>query len=354
MVDINLLGDDRQPDEQENTGQFNETFQEDSSQELTADSEHDFTEPDLDETLYGAYTQTSSKKAVYIVAGIVVVAALAVGAYYLFFMKKGNTQVAQNVVQKPIEQTQQPAPSAQQQQQPVQTQAPAQTQPTATQPTATPAATQTPPPPAVNVPPPIADIVMSNLQGVRTIEAILATMPQNVMVTLIQYRDGNFLTEVYGSITSNVAGLDGRIQQNLTNGSVKLLSRGSRPIQGREYQHALFQGNVSSAGGGRISPPNFMEVNQVRSAFRNFCQQTGMKLKEFTARPEISTSQFVKVPVMFKAVGTKDAALNFLNTVVSQNINVNFNKIVFTTPIRDFNNQVINLVLNMEIFQPTL
>ncbi len=120
------------------------------------------------------------------------------------------------------------------------------------------------------------------------------------------------------------------------------------------FSSRKLKGNVSGGVGGRVSAPNFLEVGQIRSAFRNNCAQTGLTLKEFDVKRDVSTSQFVKTPVIFKAVGTKDAALNFLNTVNSQNINIILSKIVFTTPIRDLSDQKLNLILNLEIYQPTL
>ena len=62
----------------------------------------------------------------------------------------------------------------------------------------------------------------------------------------------------------------------------------------------------------------------------------------------------MKTPILFKAIGTKDAALNFLNAIIQQNMNVNLAKIVFTTPVRDLSDQSVNLILNLEIYQPTL
>ncbi|MBN2008653.1 hypothetical protein JW960_04815 [candidate division KSB1 bacterium] len=356
MVDINLLGDEKpDQDSTESSEGYTDSYGPDTNDDLGPSQ--DYGDADLDETLYGAYTQTSSKKAVFIGTGIIVVAAIAVGAYYFLVMKKGKPAAKPPVVtEQPQTQPQQTPQQAQQpaitQQAPQQQQQTPQTSTNVSQP-----ATQTPPPPppvADNVPPHIRSIVVSNQQGVRTIEAILSTIPQNVKATLIQYRDGDFLIDVHGSSSSNLGAMNSRFQQSIPNGSVKMVSQESRQLQGREYQQALFQGSISSGASGRISAPSFVSVDQVRSAFKSSCSQVGLSLKEFDVKREISTSQFVKTPILFKAIGTKDAALNFLNAIIQQNMNVNLAKIVFTTPVRDLNDQSVNLILNLEIYQPTL
>jgi hypothetical protein len=64
----------------------------------------------------------------------------------------------------------------------------------------------------------------------------------------------------------------------------------------------------------------------------------------------MTSGEYVIVPALFKAVGKKDAALNFLNRLTEQNINVNLSKIVFIASTNNFSNPDINLVLNLEIY----
>jgi len=205
--------------------------------------------------------------------------------------------------------------------------------------------------PAVEVPGFIKEMVNSTQHGIRTVETILATIPKDVNFTLIQYRDGNFLTELLGKSNANISDLNNQLQQKLAGGNVKV-TRDKRNIRGVSYQQALLDGNFSTVDVGLINIPNYMGSDEIKNEFTQFCQQLGLNLKQFDVKSEVRTANLRKIPVIFSAKGNKDSALNFLNKLIEKNINVNLSKIVLVPTAGNFNDKRINLILNMEIYHP--
>jgi len=330
MVDINLLGDEEEKspqEENETDNDFSDTYSDDS-EELTA--EQGFGDSDeLDQSIYGAYDRGSSRKAIFILAGIIIVAAISVGAYFMFGTQKKQPQT----IDQPVVETQIKEPETKPQ-------------------TEVPVEDATPTPPAVEVPGYVNEMSISTQHGVRTIETILSTIPQDIKFTLIQYRDGNFLSEVLGNSSSKFATLANQLKQRMSNGDVKIISQDTRRISGRAYQQALINGNVLPDGTSTVQFPSILSVNEVKAAFAQYCNQLDLSLKEFDVKSTINAGNYLKAPVIFKATGKKDAALNFLNRIIEQNINVNLSKIVFIASPRSFDNQNINLRLNLEIYTP--
>ncbi|MBD3290805.1 hypothetical protein GF337_18505 [candidate division KSB1 bacterium] len=321
MVDINLIGDDDDKGQHEN---------DDFSNEYNADSgnyssESEFSDSDLDHSLYDrSYTQSKSKKTAFIIFGILAVAAIAVVVFIVMNSSKKQPQITEEIKTESVKQPEVNETPAEQPSIPEQ--------------------------PAVNIPPFVRENISSTRRGIRTVETILATIPQNVNFTMIKYRDGSFLTEFLGRTSNNISEVNSTLQQRFPNGNVKVISRDRRSIEGNSYQQALLNGSISVDGTSVTSMPNFLSANEVKNQFREYCQQFGLSLNKFEINQEMSANGYKKVPVLFHAVGTKDALLNFLNRVIEANLNVNLSKIVFITSDILLNSNKINLILNMEIY----
>jgi len=325
MVDINLLGDDQeqQYDGDEKNDDFSNTYNEDKS-ELS--SEPNYSDLDFDQNLYDkSYAKGGSKKSVFIIGGLIIVIAVLASVYYLTShsndesqqIESTNTKVAD--IQEPLIDISKEVSVTEQ--------------------------------PAVEVPGFIKEMVNSTQHGIRTVETILATIPKDVNFTLIQYRDGNFLTELLGKSNANISDLNNQLQQKLAGGNVKV-TRDKRNIRGVSYQQALLDGNFSTVDVGLINIPNYMGSDEIKNEFTQFCQQLGLNLKQFDVKSEVRTANLRKIPVIFSAKGNKDSALNFLNKLIEKNINVNLSKIVLVPTAGNFNDKRINLILNMEIYHP--
>jgi hypothetical protein len=185
MVDINLLGEEKSPDEEnENSENFSETVETDSS-ELPPEQEYS-EEDELDQSIYGSYDQGTSKKAVFIVAGIVILAAITVGAYFMLGSRKED-------LPKEVEASSENQQVAKSDKQPEKVVEPS---------TETPVQSEKP---VENVPSFVKEMILSSQNGVRTVETIISSIPQDISFTMINYRDGDFLTEILANSSSNFA-----------------------------------------------------------------------------------------------------------------------------------------------------
>ena len=320
MVDINLLGDDREQQQEgdENSDNFSNTYSSDS-RELSSESH--YSDPDLDQNLYDkSYTRSSSRKALFTVIAIVCVIATLVVVYYL--TKSSENDSITDSSELAIESADEPVVDI-------------------------PDEMEITEQPVVDVPVFVREMISSTQHGVKTVETILATIPRDVDFTMIQYRDGHFLAEILGKSANNISNLNNQLQQKLTSGNVKVLSRDKRNIMGYTYQQALLNGSFSNISTLSIKQPVYMNPTEIKTEFTQECRQLRLTLKEFEVRNEINTPNYRKTPVMVRAIGNKDAALNFLNRIIEKNINVNLSKIVFIVSDRNLKDRRINLILNI-------
>lgn len=320
MVDINLIGDDDK-DQHEN---------DDYSNDYDADtgdysSESEFSDSDLDHSLYDrSYTQSKSKKTAFIIFGFLAVAAIAVVIFIVMKSSKDKPKITEEIKTESVEQADK---------------------------TETPAEQVIPEQPVVNIPTFIRENINSTRRGIKAVETILATVPQEVNFTMIKYRDGSFLTEFLGRTSNNISEVNNILQQRFPNGNVKVLSRDKRNIEGNSYQQALLNGSISIDDSGVLSMPNFLSPNEIKNQFTEYCKQFGLSIKKFEVNQEITSNGQKKIPVIFHAVGSKDAQLNFLNKLIEANLNVNLAKIVFIpSDLVNLSGNKINLILNMEIY----
>ena len=333
MVDINLIGDDKtQPAGDESSDNFSNTYSADTG-ELTSDSH--LPDSELDQNIYNrSYTKSSSKKTIFTIVGLLVLAVVLVVGWYLTKSPKDTSQFTD---QQPIEtDTKVEVPE-----ETITTDIPGEVETTAE-----------PVTPVVEVPLSVQQLINSTQNGVRTVETILASMPQNVNLTAITYSDGKFLAEILGRSANDISNLNAQLQQRFSGGNIRLLSQDQKNIGGYTYQQALVNGAISTGGFGNVRPPVYLNADEIKNEFMQNCRDIGLTLKQFDIKNEIRSTDFRKIPVIFRAVGSTDNALNFLNSLVNKNLNVNLWKIVFTPLDRNLNDNRVVLILNMEVYRP--
>jgi hypothetical protein len=323
MDDINLIGDDKQQENDFNNDDYSSNYEADS-REFSSDS--DFPDSDLDHNIYDrSYAKSGSKKTAYIIGGVVIAVSILVIGYLIVNSSKSKTDLNTNI-DSGITST------------------PSQAVDTSL--------AIIPEKPVVGIPSFAREMIGSTQQGVKTVETILATIPQDINFTMIQYRDGNFLTELLGKSASRITELNNQLQQNMVSGKVNILSRDKKNIQGYSYQQALLNGNVSASAGEISGAPNYIDPNSVKNEFSNYCGQYGLNVKQFDVKNEIIAEGYKKTPVLFRAVGNRDSALNLLNKIVESNINVNLSKIVLVASDRNLKDGKVSLILNLEVYHP--
>jgi len=323
MVDINLLGDEGyQNDSEEENDNFSDTYSSDSS-ELTSESH--LSDSDLHSSPYDkSYTRNSSKKSFYVI-GIIVSIAVIIIAYLLYNFSRENdtrTKPVNNDIVKSdelmIRDTQNEPPLD---------------------------ITET------ELPVFVRQMVTSTQNGINTVETILESIPQNVNFTMIQYQDGNFLAEVIGRSSSDISLLNSELQKS-SSGQVKLLSQAQKNYQGGNYRQALLNGAFATSESAELRQPEYADVNGVKTDFQTICTSNGLQLKQFDVKKQYRSMDYTKTPVFFRAVGPKNAAVNFLADVKNKNMNVNLSKIVLIGSERPLNQDNVNVILNLEVYQP--
>ena len=327
MVDINLFGEDSPQEEErdENNENFSETYSSDAK-ELT--SEPPLQDSVIDDDLYDkSYTRSGSRKGVFIALAFVFAAIIVVVGIFVINSGKDKSKI----VEVPIDETVvEPTKESAQDQTDLQMNIK----------------------PTIDIPASVKAMISSSQQGVKTVEKIITTIPQNMSFTLIQYRDGNFLTELLGDNSANFSRLKDQLQQSMTNGEVKILSQSNKNIKDHNYKQTLLNGSINAPMLDTIEPPKYKDLGSIKSEFSQFCNKYGLKIKQFEISKEIKINDQTKTPVLFRAVGNKDAALNFLNTVIDENYNVNLSKIVLIASNTSLRTTDVNLVLNLEVYNP--
>lgn len=326
MKDINLLGEDKfQNEGDDDSENFSQTYSSDSK-ELTSDS--NVADSDMHSNYYDkSYTRSSSKKATYIIGALFVIAAFIIG--YLLYKFTSDKSDFPATTESDISAPDRESSSA--------LDTPTETGIIEAE-------------SAVNLPAFERELISATQKGVSAIESINALVPQNVNFTVIRYSDGNFLAEMLGNSSEDLT----RIQENLLNASVtdnvNILSQEAKNVNGVNYQKALINGVVTGGSGMAMRRPEYLDVNSVKERFSQYCEEEGMRLKQFDIKSEVAATEFTKIPVMFKATGGKGAAVSFLKKLVDNNINVNLSKIVLIQRVPGESD--VNLILNMDVYTP--
>jgi hypothetical protein len=329
MVDINLFGEDSKEQEPEQDrgvpkDTFSDTYSSDTS-ELT--SESNLSDSGLDNDIYGKnYGSTGSRKGLFIGLAFVIVAIIAVIGWLMMDFGKEKPKEKKEVAAKVPEAITKTTPDL-----------------------------KTEPPiskPLPEVPQYVKRIVTSSQNGVKVVEKILNNIPKEMKFTLIQYRDGNFLTEVLGNNSANFKSLNSQLNSSIPNGEIKIVSQDNRNVQGKNYKQSILSGKVSAPPSDAISAPNYKDRNSIKNDFSNFCKEAGLKMRQFDIGAENPTAEYVKSPVLFRATGSKEGIIAFLQMLIEKNINVNLSKIVLIGSNQSTSDKNITLNLNLEIYHP--
>lgn len=332
MVDINLIGDDQpRADEQDNTEQeFRGNYEPESNEPTTSSY---MGGGSIDDTDYSRYMNRSgSKKMVYLL-GVFSVILLAAVVWFMLQSAKGKKAT----IQPPI--TQQPTVE-----QPV-------TQPGGVPSTSAPDANIAP---TAAISPSLRDRIVKSRQGLRTVSDIINAIPSNVNFTILSYSDGVFFVEYLASDDAAISSASNQLQQALATAEVKLLSRENRTIQNRNFRQALVNGNVNIQQGAaefaNLVPPNYISGSELQGHLKNLAQQTGLNIKQLELGREKTEGEFVVLPVLFRAQGSKSGILSFIQQINNANFNISFAKIS-VIPGANLSNTNITLVLNIGLYR---
>ena len=326
MVDINLIGDNQAKFDEDNDKDLQDTYNSDSS---GFDQSSYMRGGAMDQDYTKVIRRGGSKVGVYILF-FIVIALLAATAYILFKSPQKNANQTKTDVESF-------------------------TEPGAMNDTAgtkiTPAGEETSLTTEYIAPGLKEKIIQSKL-GINTIGQIVNTIPTNVDFTMITYSDGNFLFELLAQGKNDINNVSSLLQQKLYSADIKLLSRDIRNIKGRQYYQALINGRVNTEEAPvGVQQPRFLTSEEFHQRLITICQEAGLTIKQFDAGVEKNEGELIVQPIKFRAFGLKGNAINLLQQISIENINVGFEKISLIVNDTDLSNPYITLVMNITIFR---
>ncbi len=208
--------------------------------------------------------------------------------------------------------------------------------------------------PTSTLSPALRDRVVKSHSGISTVSNILSTIPSNVNFTMISYSDGEFLLEFLTGGDAEINNVSSQIQQTLSSADVKLLSKENRTVQNRQFRQALVNGNVNINQGAEFSnpqEPTFYSSTDLQNQIASICRQAALTLKQFDIGREKSGTEFMMLPIIFKASGQKSNVLSFLQQLKSANLNISFAKISLIADETELINPNITLLMNIELYR---
>ncbi len=333
MVDINLIGDDQtRADEQDNSEKdFRSSFEPESNEPTSSSY---MSGGPMDEADYGRYVNRGgSKKMVYLLGAFSVILLAAVVWFMLQSARGKKSPVQSPTVQPPA--AEQTFPGE-----------------TAVPPVIAPDATSSMP--GVGISPALKDRILKSRQGIATVRNIINAIPPNVNFTILSYSDGAFFVECLAGDDAAINAASAQLQQLIAPAEVKLLSKENRTIQNRSFRQALVNGNVNVQQGAdalaSLSAPSYVTGSELQSQLANLAKQTGLSIKQFDLGREKTEGEFIVLPVIFRAQGTKDGILSFLQQINNANLNISFAKIS-VIPGANLSNTNITLLLNIGLYR---
>ena len=330
MVDINLIGDNQDQFDEDNDENFQDSYNSDTS---GFDQSSYMKGGAMDNQDYTKVIRRGGSKAGVYILFIIVVALLAGTAYILF--KSPN---------KAVKQTQSGFQSLD-----------ALTEQEGVDDTAV--TTITPQTEATSSPteyiaPALREKIIQSKLGINTIGQIVNTIPTNVDFTMITYSDGKFLFELLAQGSNDISNVSSLLQQKLYSADIKLLSRDSRNIKGRQYYQALINGSVNTEETSEsVQQPQFLSSQELHQRLTEICQENSLTIKQFDSGVEKDDGDLIVHPIKFRAFGLKGNAINLLQQISNENINVSFSKISLIANDVDLSNPYITLVMNIVLYR---
>jgi len=213
---------------------------------------------------------------------------------------------------------------------------------------ATPKPTAPPPEPVVD--PVLKEVITTTHLGVNVMEKILNAAPEAMKFTLVSYSDGRFHLESLAPSSSEIDHFRQNLSPSLSGGEVNVLSQEPKTINGQRFQKALLSGSVVPGA----FPPAGIPAAQAKDGelenfVKTFCQENRLVLKQFSARQAVGKDSYQMTPIVVSAYGNRQALMQLLKEVAGQYQNVNLSKILLVARTGD---AMADLILNVEVYAP--
>lgn len=342
MVDINLIGDDQtqfEPDENER--EFQDAYggePEDFSQDTFMRSDT------FDTTDYGSMLKKRKSKTGVIVLFIIVMGLLAATAYVLFKPSKTQQLASQNANVMPEEVEAIPVDSAV---------SPAQVPPgdLGTSPSGESNIAANP----STIPANVLNLIKKSYNGYQSINTLVNSLPASINFTSISYyNDGKVLFEILSADKSAIDNIDALLRQRMPGAKISMVSTGIRSIKGHQYYQAILTGELSSyqtAGPAIASSPRYLSSDEMTQLLNRLAEKNRVKIVQITPGKNKISENVALLPITVRITGLKDNLLRTLGSIIDENVNVSFVKILLIARETELGNPQMTLVLNVDLFQ---
>jgi hypothetical protein len=185
----------------------------------------------------------------------------------------------------------------------------------------------------------------------QNIDVLLASIPQNLKLSVLRYSQGEFIIESQSKTDASIDELNNRLKQTLTNGRIRETNKARNNATG--VQIGTIAGFVPHkdvwADATEIPGINYIGEGELKTRIENYCKQENLKLKEYHKGRTKTENKFRKTMIKIKVMGSRSSATRFLKALNDDKISVNFSKVVFIAAEQSMNSDVVNLIVEIEL-----
>ncbi|MFQ5823519.1 MAG: hypothetical protein ACE5JB_05640 [bacterium] len=350
MVDINLIGDDKESDDEERVDDFAHTSSMDT-QELTFDERTET----FDTTKTAGYRlkrRYSSFVSTLILFGVIIILG---GAVYLFLFKEDKktsevdlqsfTRDTQEFVESvPTETSEPPKKASITEEEPE----PELKHEVETLPSSLPTIDQ-------NLDLVTNRILSTSRSAIQAVTELMTTIPSNLNTTLISYTGQRMRVELVASTASESQNFTNLLTQSFGTGHFTVLSESQVASNGQSLKKVLLSGTIASNGRATsVGRVEYLNLEQTKNWIQNTSQQYGLQIRQIQSNQGNFVDGYLKIPLLIRIFGSKSSMVGFLEEIASQSLNVELTKILLVSPdMITFSDETMILVLNLYLYQPS-
>lgn len=187
----------------------------------------------------------------------------------------------------------------------------------------------------------------------ENIDALLASFPQNLKLSVLRYSQGEFIIESQSRSNKPIDELNSRIKQVLNNGRIREAKKSRNSATGARI--GTIAGSVPQkniwADASLLAGLNFIGESELKTRIENYCKQGNLKLKDYHRGRTKTENRMRKTMIRIIVMGSRNSATRFLKALNDDKINVNFSKVSFIAEDQSMSSDVVNLIVHIELFK---
>lgn len=200
----------------------------------------------------------------------------------------------------------------------------------------------------------LQDKINYTVTGVLVVKGIMKVIPKDIGLSLMSYSHGSFFIESLAGSDAEAIAFDSNLRKNLTQASIKLLSKDEKLWGERLVKRVLFSGEVKGVTPRvRVREIRYNDCDSVVKNIRRVCSAKGLLIKSINVKERVESGPLKWVPVSLKVFGNRDSAVQLLEEITQNNQNLCFSRILITSADQgSLSSKMIRLVLDMDVYLP--